>query len=139
MGGIKGPIGLGFRVPMLVISPFSVGGLVASDVFDHTSTLRFIERRFGVRVPNLSPWRRSVTGDMTSAINFARGIQPVPSSFVRQVERGAPGDLVRVVTECPAVATLDGAQQPQAYPVPPNSLPSQEPGTAKRPSGLACR
>ena len=69
--GIRGPIGLGFRVPMLVVSPFSRGGLVCSDVFDHTSTLRFLEARFGVEVPNLSPWRRRVTGDLTSAFNFA--------------------------------------------------------------------
>ncbi len=70
-GGIRGPIGLGFRVPMLVVSPFSRGGLVCSDVFDHTSTLRFLETRFGVRVPNLSRWRRKTTGDLTSAFNFA--------------------------------------------------------------------
>jgi phospholipase C len=69
--GIRGPIGLGFRVPMLVISPFSRGGLVCSDTFDHTSTLRFLETRFRVRVPNLSHWRRKTTGDLTSAFNFA--------------------------------------------------------------------
>ncbi len=69
--GIRGPIGLGFRVPMLVISPFSRGGFVCNDTFDHTSTLRFLETRFGVEVPNLSHWRRSVTGDLTSAFNFA--------------------------------------------------------------------
>ena len=54
-----GPIGLGFRVPMLVISPFSRGGFVCSRTFDHTSLLRFLERRFGPEVPNLSKWRRS--------------------------------------------------------------------------------
>ena len=52
--GSAGPIGLGFRVPMLVVSPFSRGGLVCSDTFDHTSTLRFLETRFGAEVPNLS-------------------------------------------------------------------------------------
>jgi phospholipase C len=31
-----GLIGLGFRVAMLVISPFSRGGFVCSDRFDHT-------------------------------------------------------------------------------------------------------
>ena len=69
--GIRGPIGLGFRVPMLVVSPFSRGGLLCSDTFDHTSTLRFLETRFGVKVPNLSKWRRKHTGDLTSAFNFA--------------------------------------------------------------------
>ena len=68
--GIRGPIGLGFRVPLLVVSPFSRGGFVASQTFDHTSLLRFLETRFGAEVPNLSAWRRSVTGDLTSAFNF---------------------------------------------------------------------
>src|SRR5205085_1286025 len=68
--GIRGPIGLGFRVPMLICSPFARGGYVCSDTFDHTSTLRFLETRFGVEVPNLSRWRRSVTGDLTSALNL---------------------------------------------------------------------
>ena len=45
---VAGPIGLGFRVPMLVVSPFSRGGYVCSDVLDHTSHLRFLETRFGV-------------------------------------------------------------------------------------------
>src|ERR1700676_3611292 len=40
VGGIAGPIGLGFRVPMVIISPFSRGGFVSSDLFDHTSILR---------------------------------------------------------------------------------------------------
>jgi phospholipase C len=69
--GIRGPIGLGFRVPMVVVSPFSRGGFLCSDRFDHTSGLRFLETRFGVKVPNLSAWRRKHTGDLTSAFNFA--------------------------------------------------------------------
>ena len=56
--GVAGPIGLGFRVPMLVVSPFSRGGYVASEVFDHTSQFRFLEARFGVKAPNISAWRR---------------------------------------------------------------------------------
>ena len=69
--GIAGPLGLGFRVPCLVISPYTRGGLVASEVFDHTSQLRLLERRFGVPVPNLSDWRRQTVGDLTSAFDFA--------------------------------------------------------------------
>ncbi|HUY50129.1 MAG TPA: alkaline phosphatase family protein [Streptosporangiaceae bacterium] len=61
------PVGLGFRAPCLVISPFSRGGYRCSQVFDHTSLLRFLEARFGVPVPNLSSWRRAATGDLTSA------------------------------------------------------------------------
>ncbi|WP_433887975.1 phosphocholine-specific phospholipase C [Streptomyces sp. CA-111067] len=65
-----GPYGLGQRVPMTVVSPWSTGGYVCSEVFDHTSIIRFMERRFGVREPNISPWRRAVCGDLTSAFDF---------------------------------------------------------------------
>ncbi len=66
------PYGLGPRVPMTVISPWSKGGYVCSEVFDHTSVIRFIEKRFGVAEPNITPWRRSVCGDLTSAFDFSR-------------------------------------------------------------------
>jgi phospholipase C len=64
------PFGACVRVPTLIISPWSVGGWVNSQVFDHTSTLRFLEQRFGIPEPNISPWRRSVFGDMTSCFDF---------------------------------------------------------------------
>jgi phospholipase C len=64
------PVGLGFRVPCLVISPFSRGGYVVSDTFDHTSTLRLMETRFGVEVPYLSRWRRETCGDLTTALGL---------------------------------------------------------------------
>jgi phospholipase C len=67
----NGPIGLGTRVPFLVISPWSKGGFVDSEVFDHTSVVQFIEKRFGVVERNISPWRRAVAGDLTSAFNFS--------------------------------------------------------------------
>ena len=66
------PYGLGPRVPMWAISPWSRGGWVCSEVFDHTSVLRFIEKRFGVAEPQISPWRRAVCGDLTSAFDFAK-------------------------------------------------------------------
>lgn len=67
-----GPYGLGQRVPMLVVSPWSTGGFACSEVFDHTSVIRFMEQRFGVHEPNISPWRRAVCGDLTSAFDFRR-------------------------------------------------------------------
>ncbi|GAA1045443.1 phosphocholine-specific phospholipase C [Streptomyces murinus] len=77
-GYTAGPYGLGQRVPMLVVSPWSKGGYVCSETFDHTSIIRFIEQRFGVREPNISPWRRAVCGDLTSAFDFSRkDTQPV--------------------------------------------------------------
>ncbi|MET0794475.1 MAG: phospholipase C, phosphocholine-specific [Polyangiaceae bacterium] len=70
-----GPFGLGVRVPMLVISPWSKGGWVNSEVFDHTSLIQFIEQRFANRhndliETNITPWRRAVAGDLTSAFDF---------------------------------------------------------------------
>ena len=75
-GFVTGPIGLGTRVPLLAISPWSKGGYVNSQVFDHTSLIRFIEQRFGPEYPNLiepniTQWRRAVSGDLTSIFNFA--------------------------------------------------------------------
>ncbi len=67
---VAGPYGLGTRVPMMIISPWTKGGWVCSQVFDHTSMIRFMEKRFGVMEPNISPWRRSVCGDLTSAFDF---------------------------------------------------------------------
>jgi phospholipase C len=58
-------------VPFIAISPWSKGGYVNSQVFDHTSVVQFIEKRFGVRERNISPWRRAVAGDLTSVFNFA--------------------------------------------------------------------
>ncbi len=69
---VAGPYGLGPRVPMLVVSPWSKGGYVCSETFDHTSIVRFMERRFGVREPQISPWRRAICGDLTSAFDFSR-------------------------------------------------------------------
>jgi phospholipase C len=67
----NGPIGLGVRVPFLVISPWSKGGFVSSEVFDHSSTVRFIEKRFDLPpFSNITPWRRAVCGDLTSCFNF---------------------------------------------------------------------
>lgn len=67
------PTGLGIRVPLLVVSPWTVGGYVCSQVFDHTSVVRFLEKWTGVKEPNITPWRRAVTGDLTSAFDFGRG------------------------------------------------------------------
>ena len=65
------PYGLGARVPLYVVSPWSKGGWVNSQTFDHTSVIRFIEARFGVHEPNISAWRRAVCGDLTSAFDFS--------------------------------------------------------------------
>ncbi|WP_314618185.1 phosphocholine-specific phospholipase C [Streptomyces stackebrandtii] len=79
IGYAAGPYGLGPRVPMIVVSPWSKGGYTCSETFDHTSVIRFMESRFGVREPNISPWRRAICGDLTSAFDFTRtDTQPAP-------------------------------------------------------------
>ena len=70
-GGVVGPYGGGVRVPLLAVSPWSTGGYVCSETFDHTSLIRFVEARFGVVEPNITPWRRAVFGDLTSCFDFA--------------------------------------------------------------------
>ena len=109
-----GPYGLGVRVPMIVISPWSKGGWVNSEVFDHTSLIRFLERRFGVLEPNITAWRRAITGDLTSAFNFA-----------------SPNEAL---VSLPSTASYEPPNQNRypdyVPPVPANqSLPDQEPGT----------
>ena len=67
------PVGFGPRVPLMVVSPWTRGGFVNSELSDHTSVIRFLEKRFGVMEPNISPWRRAVSGDLTSLFDFADG------------------------------------------------------------------
>ncbi len=70
ISGSVRPFGLSARVPMYVVSPWSKGGWVSSQVFDHTSIALFLEKRFDISVPNVSPWHRAVCGDLTSAFDF---------------------------------------------------------------------
>ncbi|MFI4987709.1 MAG: alkaline phosphatase family protein [Alphaproteobacteria bacterium] len=113
------PIGLGFRVPCLLISPFSRGGYVASETFDHTSTLRLIEARFGVEVANLSRWRRETCGDFTRALGMGEAphlaLPPLPKTAeaLRLAERN--------------VMRLPPPEVPQRQ-----AMPRQEPGTRRR-------
>jgi phospholipase C len=102
------PIGMGPRVPMTVVSPWTIGGYVDSSVADHTSTLRFLERWTGVAEPNISSWRRRVCSDLTSAFDFDRAGRP------------------------PALGRPDPVPDPISrwHPTPPETqeLPEQEPG-----------
>ncbi len=115
--------GMGPRVPMYVISPWSKGGWVDSQVFDHTSVIRFIEQRFGVMEPNISAWRRAVCGDLTTAFNFA---DPNEDAFFANLPatlelanraRALPG---KTVPATPAVTTLplqaEGVRPSRALP-----------------------
>jgi len=117
-GRVYGP---GPRVPMFVISPWSRGGWVNSQVFDHTSVLRFLEARFGVAEPNISPYRRAVAGDLTSAFNFKTpNSEALPTLGGRKSK--ADADALRIRQAALAQITPPATQQ----------LPSQAAGT--RPS-----
>jgi phospholipase C len=65
---VSSPIGLGFRVPCIIVSPWTVGGFVCHDTFDHTSVTRLLEQVTGVVNPNISAWRRQTVGDLTGAL-----------------------------------------------------------------------
>ena len=113
-----GPIGLGVRVPLLVLSPWSTGGYVNSQVFDHTSLIRFIAARFGTQAApltetNITPWRQTVSGDLTSAFNFA-----------------SPNATVATLPSTAGYVPPTSARQPNYTPSPPavQALPAQEPG-----------
>jgi phospholipase C len=111
---------------MLVISPWSRGGFVASDAFDHTSVLRFLETLFGAEVPNLSAWRRANVGDMTSTFNFKAPDQSIPNL------PSTVAAIPQIIQEC--AANLAGTT---AYTLPsPQVAPTQETGTASKPSGV---
>jgi phospholipase C len=122
IGGL--PIGFGPRVPMIICSPWTRGGFVDSNSYDHTSMLRFLESWTGVKAPNVTAWRRSVTGDLAAAFDFRRPDFSIP----------ALPDTVPLITQSdaeksfPAVTTpAEGAQ----------AMPAQEAGTrAHRPSQL---
>jgi phospholipase C len=105
VGGL--PIGGGFRVPCVIVSPWTAGGWVCSETFDHTSSLRFLEKFTGVAEPNISDWRRSTFGDFTAAFRFDDPTAPLPAL----PNTGAPlSRALYEVDNLPAPA-LPGADQ----------------------------
>ena len=124
-GGTPGnglPVGAGFRVPAVVVSPWTAGGWVCSEPFDHTSALRFLERVTGVVEPNISAWRRRTFGDLTSVFRFGDEPAPAPRTL-----RPAPPSIPLSVN---AWATLPASHlPPPRLPGPDQLPPTQEPGT----------
>jgi phospholipase C len=117
----SGPYGLGVRVPMIVVSPWSKGGWVCSQLFDHTSLIRFLETRFGrdhsgLTESNITAWRRAICGDLTSAFNFA-----------------TPNEEPVELPDTSSYEPPDHDRHPNYVPVPPTdqSVPSQESGVRR--------
>lgn len=91
----EGPVGLGYRVPLIIASPWSRGGWVNSEVCDITSTIQFIEhfldKKYDIhlREDNISSWRRAITGDLTSVFRPFHGEVHSFSSFLDRNEQVA--------------------------------------------------
>ncbi|WP_213980960.1 alkaline phosphatase family protein [Sphingomonas sp. dw_22] len=117
VGGL--PIGGGFRVPCIIVSPWTAGGWVCSQPFDHTSVLQFLERFTGVREPNITDWRRKAFGDLTAAFRFGdpAGKPPVLPGTEEVLRRAN-----YAAANLPA-PPIPGAEQ---------QVPVQEPGKRKR-------
>jgi phospholipase C len=117
VGGV--PIGAGFRVPCIIISPWTAGGYVCSEIYDHTSVLQFLEKFTGVRETNISDWRRSSFGDLTAAFRFADVAKQPPAL----PDTAASLSLARyAVNMLPEVVFPGADQQP----------PQQDQGPRKR-------
>jgi phospholipase C len=109
------PVGLGFRVPSIIISPWTVGGWVCSETFDHTSQLRFLEQVTGVKETNISDWRREHVGDLTSAFRFNSKNEQPP--------------ILPDTTGAYNLAQYEAAHLPlPAVPTTEQTMPHQEPG-----------
>jgi phospholipase C len=116
------PIGGGFRVPCIIVSPWTAGGWVASESFDHSSVLQFLEKFTGVREPNISGWRRKTFGDLISTFRFGDAkmkppVMPSTSGLVSFARFGA--------TSLPKPELPSAKQQ----------MPKQEPGKRNRVNG----
>lgn len=113
------PIGAGFRVPCILISPWSTGGWVSSQPFDHTSVLQFLEQFTGVREPNISDWRRHTFGDLTAAFRFQKAERKPPTL----TPTGELLNLAEYESSYLPEPVLPGAEQ---------EFPIQEKGSRKR-------
>jgi phospholipase C len=119
----EAPLGLGYRVPMVIVSPWTRGGWVCSEVFDHTSSLQFLEtflnKKTGktIREPNITQWRRTICGDLSSAFRPYNGepigkpefIEKAPFlEYINQAQfKEPPGNFKQLSAEEIAVINTD--------------------------------
>lgn len=121
VAGVSEPIGMGFRVPMIICSPWTRGGHVDSQVYDHTSVIQFLETWTAALgkpavCSSISAWRRQVSGDLTGAFDFANPVY------------GLPTNLPAASTTISRTGTCDPLPNPTDSNAS-NSLPAQEAGT----------
>lgn len=131
-------IGLGFRVPLVIASPWSRGGCVCSQVFDHTSVLQFLERflkhKTGAEIKetNVSQWRRTVCGDLTSSFQPYSGEAAKLTfmnrdAFIEQIHKAKFKDVPRDYH----ALTAEEREQLQNHPEASPWMPKQEPGVRR--------
>jgi phospholipase C len=113
-----GPIGLGFRVPCILVSPWTVGGYVSHDTFDHTSVTRLLELVTGVVNPNITAWRRQTVGDFTSALGVfpSRRFPRLPDTK-RQLEQAEQEIIQFSLPPFPGASQTPPVQPPGYKPV----------------------
>ncbi len=114
------PIGAGFRVPCVIVSPWTQGGWVSSEHFDHTSVLRFLERVTKVPEPNITRWRRRTFGDLTSAFRFGQS----DTNFPNLPDTAKQLELAKYEVSHLPKPTLPGKRQ-----TPPKQAPGHRPHT----------
>src|SRR5580704_2691428 len=112
------PIGGGFRVPCVVVSPWTAGGWVCNEPFDHTSVLQFVEKVTGVTETNISAWRRQTFGDLTAAFRFS-------------ADKGAPPKLPDAVKQFELATREAATLPPPKFPGAGQKIPVQEKGSRK--------
>ena len=114
------PVGFGPRVPLIIVSPWTRGGFVNSELADHTSVIRFLEKRFGVMEPNISPWRRAVAGDLTSMFDFEQtgDYPPLPDTAAYIADADAQHRLPPVARAADTRLPVQEKGQRPARPLP---------------------
>ncbi|GAN01040.1 non-hemolytic phospholipase C precursor [Mucor ambiguus] len=122
--GGKVPIGFGPRVPMVIVSPWTRGGNVYSEVSDHTSTLKFMEEWVGkdnatgkylAPAENISPWARSTSSNLINAFDFENPdysiptFAPVPKP-AQVLGKWAPTEMCEAIITAPKTSPPYGKQ-----------------------------
>jgi phospholipase C len=123
-------------VPLVIASPWSRGGYVCSQVFDHTSILQFLETFLSaktnrpIRETNISDWRRAVCGDLTSSFRPYHGEEinpPTPverAPFLGSIDRAKFKPVPKDFKKLSADEIAATCKNPAASPC----LPQQEKG-----------
>lgn len=102
-------VGPGFRVPLMIVSPWARRGRVFQEKLDHTSILQFIERNFStaaqpVQLPTINAERRKLA-DLTSVFDFTQAplhpSLPIPAQLFAEANQTVLTlNLARTAASC---------------------------------------